>query len=202
MRKNLLSFFDDWLAHGWQTAFAHRRGLRAARWSYTRLRTTALQFARELEARNISKGDRVLICAQNSPEWVAAFFGCLLRGVVVVPLDFESSSDFAARVQQQVGRQLEQQRAKLRSQRCRGLEELTNRISAVAQPSIVRNAPGRFQRQPESLRRRLVPAVENLLVGRTVEGVVDLDSRKPPGVVRQHLRCGKFLGIEAASPLR
>src|ERR1041384_5495694 len=106
MRKNLLSFFDDWLAHGWQTAFAHRRGLRAARWSYTRLRTTALQFARELEARNISKGDRVLICAQNSPEWVAAFFGCLLRGVVVVPLDFESSSDFAARVQQQVGAKL------------------------------------------------------------------------------------------------
>ncbi len=102
VRRNLLSFLDDCLKHGSQTAFAHRRGLRVSRWSYLRLRTTAFQFARELEARNISKGERVLIWAENSPEWVAAFFGCLLRGVIVVPLDFESSADFASRVQQQV----------------------------------------------------------------------------------------------------
>ncbi len=102
VRKNLLSFLDDCLKHGSQTAFAHRRGLRASRWSYSRLRTTAFQFARELEARNIAKGERVLIWAENGPEWVAAFFGCLLRGVIVVPLDFESSADFALRVQQQV----------------------------------------------------------------------------------------------------
>ena len=40
--------------------------------------------------------------AESSPEWVAALFGCLLRGVIVVPLDFESSPEFVARVQQQV----------------------------------------------------------------------------------------------------
>lgn len=102
VRKNLLSFLDDCLRHGSQTAFAHRRGLRASRWSYTRLRSTAFQFARELEAQNISKGDRVLMWAANSPEWVTAFFGCLLRGAIVVPLDFESSAEFASRVQQQV----------------------------------------------------------------------------------------------------
>src|SRR6266513_5869456 len=102
MRKNLLSFLDDCETHGSQTALAHRRGLRVSRWSYARLRTTAFQFARELEARNISKGDRVLFWAESSPEWVAAFFGCLLKGVIVVPLDFESSAEFATRVQQQV----------------------------------------------------------------------------------------------------
>lgn len=102
MRRSLLSFLDDCLKHGSQTAFAHRRGLRVLPWSYSCLRTAAFQFARELEARNISKGERVLIRAENSPEWVAAFFGCLLRGVIVVPLDFESSPEFAARVQQQV----------------------------------------------------------------------------------------------------
>lgn len=102
VRANLLSFLDDCLRRGSQTAFARRRGLRVSRWSYSRLRTAAFQFARELEARNISKGERVLIWAENCPEWVAAFFGCLLRGVIVVPLDFESSADFAARVQQQV----------------------------------------------------------------------------------------------------
>src|SRR6266567_7721737 len=95
VRRNLLSFLDDCLKHGSQTAFAHRRGLRASRWSYARLRTTAFQFARELEARNVSKGERVLIWAENSPEWVAVFLGCLLRGVIVVPLDFENSTEFA-----------------------------------------------------------------------------------------------------------
>ncbi|HXI93863.1 MAG TPA: AMP-binding protein [Blastocatellia bacterium] len=102
MRKNLLTFLDDCHKHGSRTALAHRRGLRVSRWSYARLRSTAFQFARELEARNISKGDRVLFWAESSPEWVAAFFGCLLRGVIVVPLDFESSPEFSTRVQQQV----------------------------------------------------------------------------------------------------
>src|SRR6185369_699227 len=106
VRRNLLSFLDDCLRHGSQTAFAHRRGLRASRWPYARLRSTAFQFARDLEAQNISKGDRVLIWAANSPEWVTAFFGCLLRGAIVVPLDFESSAEFAARVQQQVDARL------------------------------------------------------------------------------------------------
>src|SRR5262245_46271390 len=102
MRKHLLTFLDDCLDHPSETALASRRGLRVSRWSYGRLRTTALQFARELEARGISKGDRVLFWADNSPEWVASFFGCLLRGVIVVPLDIESSIEFAARVQTQV----------------------------------------------------------------------------------------------------
>ena len=102
MRKNLLTFLDDCEKHGSQTALAHRRGLRVILWSYARLRKTAFQFARELEDRNISKGDRVLFWAESSPEWVAAFFGCLLRGVISVPLDFESSAEFATRVQKQV----------------------------------------------------------------------------------------------------
>src|SRR5258708_3732861 len=102
VRRNLLSLLDDCLKHGPQTVFAQRLGLRLSRWPYSRLRTTAFQFARELESRNISKGERVLIWAENRPEWVAAFFGCLLRGVIVVPVDFESSPEFASRVQQQV----------------------------------------------------------------------------------------------------
>jgi len=102
MRNTLLSFLDDFDKHGLQTALAHRRGLRIQSRSYARLRMVTFQVARELEERNISKGDRVLFWAENSPEWVAAFFGCLLRGVIVVPLDFEGSPEFAARVQAQV----------------------------------------------------------------------------------------------------
>ena len=106
MRKTLLSFLDDAMARGAETAVVHWRGLRIARWSYAELAACAFQFARELEARNIGAGDRVLFWSENSPEWISAFYGCLLRGAVVVPLDLKSAPDFAGRVQQQVSAKL------------------------------------------------------------------------------------------------
>lgn len=106
MRETLLSFLDDCIAHGEQTAAVHWRGLRIARWSYAQIAARAFQFARELETREIGSGDRVLFWSENSPEWIVAFYGCLLRGAVVVPLDLKSAPDFAARVQQQVSAKL------------------------------------------------------------------------------------------------
>ena len=106
MRETLLSFLNDCITHGEQTAVAHWRGLRISRWSYVRLASCAFQFARELEARGIGHGDRVLFWSENSPEWIVAFYGCLLRGAVVVPLDLKSAPDFAVRVQQQVSAKL------------------------------------------------------------------------------------------------
>lgn len=106
MRETLLTIFDDSLVRGGQTAVANWRGLRVSCWSYARLAACAFRFARELEAGGIGRGDRVLFWGENSPEWVAAFFGCLLRGAVVVPLDLHSSPDFATRVQQQVSAKL------------------------------------------------------------------------------------------------
>ena len=94
MRTNLITFLDDCLRRPRETAFAHRRGLRDHHWSYGKMRETAFQFARELESRQIGSGDRVLFWAENSAEWVAAFFGCLARGVIVVPLDVESAPEF------------------------------------------------------------------------------------------------------------
>ena len=101
MRPNLGSYIDDFLLHGNETAFAYRPGLRIKRWSYAEIAKTAFQFARELEARRIEKGDRVLIWARNSPEWVSAFLGCLLRGAIAVPIDYQSEPGFVRRVQQQ-----------------------------------------------------------------------------------------------------
>ena len=101
MRSTINSYLEDYARRGGETAFAHRRGLRLVRWSYRRVAEAAYGFARELEARGIDKGERVLVWAANGPEWVAAFFGCLLRGAVVVPLDVESAPDFVGRVQAQ-----------------------------------------------------------------------------------------------------
>jgi long-chain acyl-CoA synthetase len=106
MRETLLTFLDDCRAHGEQTAVAHEVGVRVSRWSYARLASAAFRFARELEARNIAAGDRVLFWGENRPEWIACFYGCLLRGVVVVPIDLKSAPDFVARVQQQVSAKL------------------------------------------------------------------------------------------------
>src|SRR5229473_1571384 len=106
MRTTVVSYLDEFISRGGETAFAHRRGLRVARWSYEQTAKTANQFARELEARGIGRGDRVLLWAENSPEWVASFFGCLLRGVIVVPLDVQSDPAFLVRVQEKVGAKL------------------------------------------------------------------------------------------------
>ncbi|CAN5890109.1 AMP-binding protein [soil metagenome] len=102
MRISLASYLDDFLSHGNETAFAQKHGLRVQQWSYSDIAKTAMQFARELEARRIEKGDRVLLWSRNSPEWVCAFFGCLLRGAIVVPVDVQSESGFIKRVQGQV----------------------------------------------------------------------------------------------------
>src|SRR5215211_9104782 len=101
MRSTINSYLEDYQRRGGETAFAHRRGLRLVRWSYRRIAETAFRFARELESRGVSQGERVLLWAANGPEWVAAFFGCALRGAVLVPLDVESAPDFVARVQAQ-----------------------------------------------------------------------------------------------------
>ena len=66
----------------------------------------AFGVSRELETRGIAKGDRVMLWGANSAEWVAAFFGCVLSGVVVVPMDDGSAPDFAMRVSHKVSAKL------------------------------------------------------------------------------------------------
>ena len=105
-RRSLIEYLDTFYVHGSETATVHRRGYRTVRWSYRRVAETACQFARELEERKVGKGDRILIWGENCAEWVAAFWGCLLRGAVVVPMDHIASSDFALRVCRQVDARL------------------------------------------------------------------------------------------------
>jgi long-chain acyl-CoA synthetase len=100
-RQNVLSYLDDYVRRGSATMLVRTSGLRRSRWSYERVVLTARRLARELEARGVGRGERVLLCGENSPEWVAAFWGCLLRGAVVVPLDKESAPEFVSSVQRQ-----------------------------------------------------------------------------------------------------
>lgn len=101
MRESLLSFLYENAENETDIAVAYKRKLRSERWSYARIAATAFQFGRELERRGIGKNDSVVICGENSPEWVAAFYGTLLRCAVVVPLDEQSTKDFVQRVCEQ-----------------------------------------------------------------------------------------------------
>ena len=105
-RQTLLSYLDDYERRGRETAFVHHRGLRTVRWSYERLVREAHEFARELAARGVVRGDRVLLTGANSPEWAAAFWGCCLLGAVVVPLDKGSTPEFIHSVTQQTAAKL------------------------------------------------------------------------------------------------
>jgi long-chain acyl-CoA synthetase len=105
-RRSLIEYLDSPSPRGEEIAFVHRRGYRTVRWSYGRLARVAAQVARELERRQINKGDRVLLWGENSAEWVATFLGCALRGAVVVPVDRIANAEFARRVAQQVDAKL------------------------------------------------------------------------------------------------
>jgi long-chain acyl-CoA synthetase len=98
MREHLATLLDDFRRHGSQIAVVRHRGNRRRAASYGEIARLAGRFAALLEARGIGLGDRVLLWAENSAEWIAAFYGCMLRGVLVVPLDAYGSADFAARV--------------------------------------------------------------------------------------------------------
>ena len=104
--ESLSTFVNNYAAHGDEVAVRQRRGYRMETWTYGRIAADANRLARELEARGIAKGDAVLLWGENSAEWIIAFLGCLLRGVVLVPIDHASPMDFACRVAREVNAKL------------------------------------------------------------------------------------------------
>ncbi len=105
-RTTILEYLDNFRRHSREDAYVHRRGYRTQRWTYGDVASTAYRFARELESRGIGKGDKVLLWGENCAEWIAAFFGCLLRGAIVVPIDKIAAPDFAQRVAERVDARL------------------------------------------------------------------------------------------------
>src|SRR5438045_2998926 len=97
-RDTLISLFAEFSRYARDVAVVQRRGYRREVWTYGKLAGAALACAHELRERGVHTGDRVLLWGPNSAEWMAAFWGCLLRGVVAVPLDDGSSHRFASDV--------------------------------------------------------------------------------------------------------
>jgi long-chain acyl-CoA synthetase len=103
MAESLAEFFlANFQAHRGERAYGQRRGYRMEWFTYGQVIEMASRLGRELEARGIGKGDRVMLWGENCAEWVAAFLGCAMRGAIVVPMDDGASTDFAGRVSAQV----------------------------------------------------------------------------------------------------
>lgn len=97
-RASLLEYFQRDSRPSDEIAVVWRSGYRTIRWHYGELFRAATRFAWELSARGIRKGDRVLLWAENSGWWMAAFLGCMFSGAVCVPMDLAADKGFAERV--------------------------------------------------------------------------------------------------------
>jgi long-chain acyl-CoA synthetase len=96
-RATLIDFFHD-LSHARGSFLVHDDGFRSRSHSYAEVGQAARGFAGRLHRLGLRRGDAVVFWSENRPEWIVAFWGCLLLGVVVVPIDYRASPGFLARV--------------------------------------------------------------------------------------------------------
>jgi long-chain acyl-CoA synthetase len=157
-RKNLLSLFHEFETYRNDIAVIQKRGYRRETWTYSSLAATANACAAILKQCGVKTGDRVLLWAPNSAEWVAAFWGCLLRGAVVVPMD-GGSPDFVLRVARDAGTRV----------------VLTTRERALADPRIFDTAT------------QVIDLGEFVVSAGRSSGHVDCDSFSDVPLTRSHV---------------
>mgnify|MGYP003348779535 CR=1 FL=1 len=104
-RDTLIDFFHDLsLARG--EFLVYDDGFKSRAYSYRETVRRASHLAVRLTNLGLTAGDAVVFWSENRPEWIAAFWACLLRGIVVVPIDYRSSQDFLLRVSRIVSAKL------------------------------------------------------------------------------------------------
>jgi long-chain acyl-CoA synthetase len=105
-RANLTTLFAEFARFAKDVAVVQRRGYRREAWTYAQLMDGAAGCAVLLREHGVRTGERVILWGPNSFEWMVAFWGCLLRGAVAVPLDDGATIEFAARVARETNARL------------------------------------------------------------------------------------------------
>jgi long-chain acyl-CoA synthetase len=101
-RDTLLDFFQDFA--GLEDEFLiYDDGFQARHFRYREIAERARAFAARLRAAGIGRDDKIILYGENRPEWIVALWGCLLEGVIAVPIDYRSSREFVDRVHAIVG---------------------------------------------------------------------------------------------------
>jgi long-chain acyl-CoA synthetase len=97
LRRTLLDFYAD-LSTIPGEFVVYDDGYRSWSYTYAQIAAAAGVFASRLRAAGIAKGQAIAIWSENRAEWIIALWGCLLEGVVLVPIDYRASADFLLRV--------------------------------------------------------------------------------------------------------
>lgn len=95
--ETLLDCFDR-VCRASGTYVVHDDGFRIRSFAYSDIAQAARSFACRLGAAGLHKRDRAIIWAENRPGWIIGFWGCVLAGVTVVPLDAHTSPEFVSSV--------------------------------------------------------------------------------------------------------
>ena len=96
-RETLIDFFRDLVTIRGEF-LVYDDGYRRRGHGYEEVGHAARGFAARLAAAGLSKGDKVVFWGENRPEWIVCYWGCLISGVIVVPIDYRSSSEFVRKV--------------------------------------------------------------------------------------------------------
>lgn len=88
-------YLDHLDMHGSMLALTSQPFLKIHRYDFHTLRRMAAQTGHYLHANGVAKGDRIMIVAANSPEWIILFLGAQLIGATVVPVDVRSNAEAA-----------------------------------------------------------------------------------------------------------
>ena len=66
--------------------------------TYQALQERVHLFAGYLQQQQVAPGERLMIWSASRADWLIAYFGALLVGMVIVPLDINTKEDFLARI--------------------------------------------------------------------------------------------------------
>lgn len=147
--------------------------------TYAELDALANRMARKLMASGVGRGDSVAIFATNSPEYVAAFFGCARIGATLVPINLMFTSEDVAYV-------FEKTRVKTL------LVEPVFQAKVLAPPANCFVLDDKFR---ESLNELDTAPVEQLVESESTHLIIFTSgtTAKPKGVVLTHLNFYAYL---------
>jgi long-chain acyl-CoA synthetase len=103
---SLISLLENFRKFGGDAAVVERQGYRRKSRTYAELSSDAENWGGLLADRGVGAGDRVLLWGANSTEWVAAFWGVMLRAAVAVPMDGGATREFVERTVRESGAKL------------------------------------------------------------------------------------------------
>ncbi|MBI4150267.1 AMP-binding protein, partial [Candidatus Woesearchaeota archaeon] len=100
--KTVASIVHRFPERGKSIALIQKTDFRTFRYTYADIHRMACKVAHLLEKQGVKRGDKILLWGPNSVAWCVSFLGCILKGVVAVPLDVRSTPQFIKDIQAQV----------------------------------------------------------------------------------------------------